>query len=297
MGRARSRVGRYRRNVFEARPTEFSGQVTHGVVKYPGFHTASEPETTFPYAQYKTVPEDLHDELREAGVSGVTIDDYPVVVALNMRGMKSLVDYDAVEYVKPVLTDIAKQIVSQGGDPMDELIDYVEGGDQNERLLPDSVMQWLFEHGTQAQLDPSGALLSCAEEQRNPSAFIVSIADGAISDERLATITGQFRYDQDVPSSRIVKVAYVQPWFPRIFKCWAGENDKDCKLADALGENGWSTVDEDDILSGQLYDKMLDVYERQVPDDARIEYHGTSYRNLIKAAPDVDWPVPPHPYA
>ncbi len=294
---AKKMLKQYEPNVFRARPEEFAGRVTHGVVRYPGFHTASDPETTFPYAQYKAVPDDLDEEMDVLAPDEVTIGDYPVVIALDMRGMKRLVDYDAVEYVKPVLTDIAKQIVREGGDPMDELVSYVESGDYGERGVPDNVMQWLFEHGTQAQIDPSGALLSCAEEQRDPSAFIRAVADGSITDEKLAIITGQFRYDQDVPSSRITKVSYLKPWFPRVFYCTAAENEADCELVDALSDAGWSTVDEDDILSGVLYDDRHDVFERDAPYTARIEYHGTSYRNLIKAAPDIDWPVPPHPYA
>jgi hypothetical protein len=73
-------------------------------------------------------------------------------------------------------------------------------------------------------------------------------------------------------------------------------SEDDQELAEAAGALGWSVVDEDDVLSGSLDSKETTVYERAPGTRARVEYHGTSYRNLLSAAPELMLPVPPAPY-
>jgi hypothetical protein len=287
-------VTRYRRNVFLARPTEAVGPATHGVVKFPGFHTASDKDTTYAYAQIKVVHQHIDYDPDES-LRDITLDDYPVVIALDMSGMKAKTDFDAVETVRPALVDVAKQVV--GGDemlPLDQLTDYVEGGDYGERQMPNEAYQWLFEYGSSVVLEPASALLMCAEAHDNPNDFIRALADGSLPDDSLAEITGQFRYTSDVPADRVVEAWYVQPWWPNILETY---NDKQMELAEQLEALNWSVIMDDDVLSHTLGVKEASVYKRSAPKSARIEYHGTSYRNLAKAAPDIDWPIPPHPYA
>ena len=114
---------RLRRNDFLARPESHAGERTMGVTSHPGFHTAERPETTWAYAQMKVVTSDLGDELSDVGPERVVLDDYPVVVALDMSGLKRHVDYDAVHFVRPKLQDIAENVVRQpSGSPLDDLM-------------------------------------------------------------------------------------------------------------------------------------------------------------------------------
>ena len=291
-----ARKGSFVGNDFQAEPRSFAGPVTTGVAEYPGFHTAELPEITYAYAQLKAVGyrEGYPDELEELDLP---LDDYPVVVALDMSGMKALTDYDAVKMVRPAVESVAKEAVSwREDDPIEELREYVEQGDYGSRGMPATSMEWLFEAGAPVMLDPAASLLDFAEAQDDPNGFLRSVAEGSISDEALAAITGQFRYLEDVPLSRVVEVTYVKPWWPRIL---SDEGD-DEELIDAVEGAGWQVFAEDDVMSGQLPSTGRPVYESssrpksRAP--ARIEYHGTSYQNLVAAFPEFPWPVPPAPY-
>jgi hypothetical protein len=236
---------RFTRNDFLAVPPEFHGPGTHGVQSHPGFHTAEQPETTYAYAQVKVVPDDLDEELAELGPAGVRLDDYPVVVTLDMQGLESHVDYDAVKTVKPQIVDLARELVRAAPEDMlDELQGYAEYG-TIESDTPDSVVGWLFAVGSPVMQDPSGALLGVAEEQANPERFIRDLAAEKVSDEALAEITGQYRYVDDVSASRILTIDYLAPWFPRIFD-WEME-DSDGELAEQLEKAGWAVVGVSDI--------------------------------------------------
>lgn len=284
---------RYRRNVFLARPTKSVGPITHGVAKFPGFHTASDKDTTYAYAQIKAVPEHIDHEPDDS-LRDITLDDYPVVIAFDMSGMNAKTDYDAVETVRPLLVDVATQVVGGSEPPIDQLLEYVESGDNGDRDTPTDAYQWLFEYGSPVVLEPSSALLLCAESHDHPNDFIYALADGSLPDDALAEITGQFRYTEDVPAKRVVEAWYVQPWWPKILETY---DDDQMELAEQLEALNWSVIAKDDVYSHQLEVKEASVYKRGALKSARIEYHGTSYRNLVMAAPDIDWPKPPHPFS
>ena len=291
---AKQMLKRYERNAFQARPAEFAGPVTRGVAEYPGFHTASDKDTTYAYAQVKAVPEswdyDPGDDLRD-----FTLNDYLVVVSLDMSGLRAEVDYDAVTTVRPILCDIARQLVGEHEEPIDVLMSYVEEGQDWGREIPKQAIEWLFEYGSSVTLDPGPSLFAYAEEQSDPNAFLEALASGTLPDEALAEITGQFRYTDNVSSDRIVEVWYVQPWWPNILDF--ERNESDGELADELETLNWSVVDMDNVFNHTLNEKEHSVWKRKAAPGMRIEYHGTGYRNLVKAAPDIDWPIPPHPYA
>lgn len=285
---------RFTRNDFLAIPPEFHGPGTHGVASHPGFHTAQDSETTYAYAQTKVVPEDLDDELSSLGPAGICLDDYPVVVAIDMQGLEALTDYDAIEFVKPRIIDVANEVVRQDSeDLLAELESYAECGDMW-RLEPETALGFIFEMGAPVMQDPSGALHSVAEQQDDPDEFIRLLAAGKVDDEVLAEITGQYRYVQDVSSDRIVSVHYLAPWFPRIFDCEI--DDSAGELAEKLEQAGWAIVDQSDVNAFHLREKTRDIYSRSEPQGARIEYHGTSYLNLLQAAPELKLPKPPLPF-
>ena len=270
-----------------------------GVSTHPGFHTAVNEETTYAYAQQKVVPAEARDlfSLGEDPAEAL-LDDYPVVVTLDMSGLQQHVDYDAVHFVQPRLWDLAKIIVAQaaidGAEILDTLDEYVEYGEET-KDVSDDVVHYLYEYGSSVVENPAGSLLEFAMEQTDPNEFLTRLAERKLSDEALADITGQYRYLDDVPTSRILAVHYLKPWWPAILDCELEESD--AELASRLDEAGWNVLSMDIVLSDDLYVDSEVVYRVSPrPCCVRVEYHGTSYQNLRDAAPELDLPVPPAPF-
>jgi hypothetical protein len=279
-----------------------------GVHSHPGFHTAAEPETTYAYAQQKAVPEDLDEELDEWGPSGIQLNDYPLVVTLDMKGLQRLSDFDAHAFIKERMVDEAKWIVEEleygkeedQGDVRLIARGFCESQDYTNDDAPVhsyNVIRWLYRLGAPALHDPVCALADYLETIKSKKAamrFCAELADGRVADNALAAIAGQFRYLEDVPTSRIVAVEYLRPIFPRMFDYEAPDHDED--LAGALEDAGWAVWDFNEAVSDTIPELSTTVYERKPPKNARIEYHGTTYRNLRAAAPELELPEPPSPY-
>lgn len=290
---------RLRRNEFLARPATFRGGMTMGVSEYPGFHTAGSEETTYAYAQQKAVPRAVADMLMPGQAPAeVRLDDYPVVVTLDMAGFKQHVDYDAVHFVQPRLWDLANEIIRQaradGTEPLATLAEYVEFGEESREWTPEDAVSYLYEYGSKVTEEPSSALLEFAEEQPYPNEFLRRLAARKLPDEALADITGQYRYLDDVPSERILSVGYLKPWWPDVLD-WEIDED-DAALSEALEAAGWNVIGMEMVLSSDLYVEGNVVYRRQIPDSARVEYHGTTYHNVRSAAPELELPEPPLPF-
>ena len=274
-----------------------------GVGSHPGFHTASAEETTWAYAQLKAVAEDI--EATAEDVCEVRIDDYPVVVALDMAGLTPLTDYDAVHFVRPRLVDEAREIMRAAeseGMSAREAADLSWQMQESDEFYggAHSVQDWLYYTGSPASHSPLGSLSSYLDglDDDEGNAFIAALARNVIADEALAEITGQFRYDEDVSSVRIVAVTYMAPFYPRVFdyETYGDDAAADTALADAAERCGWSILDVNDAGAGHVDAKLREAYRRPAGKDARVEYHGTTYRNLLAAAPELKLPRPPPPY-
>src|SRR5579883_565982 len=118
-------MSRRRRNAFLARPEGKhhgpSERPVTGARKWAGFHTTDSMDVAFPYAQVKavdwfeTVSVEDCPACGDAGcpecVGRYRLRDYPVVVALDMSGLKRLPDYDAVVLAKDSLQTVAQEIL------------------------------------------------------------------------------------------------------------------------------------------------------------------------------------------
>lgn len=278
-----------RRNDFMARPTSFSGGATLGTRTHPGFHTATEMRTTYAYANQKATDLVRGDR---------TIGDYPVVVALDMQAHRPLPDYDAINFVARTLVDAAREAISiDGSDPLRGLDQYVELYAYEPQEAAKTATQLLVEHGAYVTINPASSLLVVAENKTDPAAFIRQVAEGNVSDEDLMQITGQFRYDEDVPSSNITAVYYLKPWWEDVLPSYdAADFDED--VAAGLEAEGWNVLTEEDTYGPDPHPEETLVWSRKPPRGARVEFHGTSYNNLVLAAPELAkrLPVPPSPY-
>ena len=286
-----------RPNEFLARPRDFRGGVTMGVQQFPGFHTAENEETTYAYAQQKVAPETV-GRVAPEDVADYLIDDYPVVIELDMSGLPRLTDYDAEHFVRPKLLQLGQHIASEAArsdQSLAEILEeHVEFGEDQRDWMPSTAVEYLYHYGASVTEEPSAALLKVADDSGQPEEFLRRLADGQLSKNDLASITGQYRYLVDVPTGRISAVYYLKPWWPDVLDIESGFEDEE--LFRAVQQAGWNVIDVEDVLSNSLEVMGTKVYGEPVMRGGRPEYHGTTYHNLVAAAPELELPVPPLPY-
>lgn len=292
-----------RKNPFQALPKKFHGRPAGGTHLLPGFHTAAQRDQALPYAHQKggamdawiDEPCDQCDgDSCPACVARYRIDDYPVVVAVDMSGLEPEHDVDARHVLKN-LVDAARDALKS-----DDPIRYFSPDASNvESETPSSVETALFQAVARHEEDPAGSFGSWLEDLPEDKALaaIKTVAAGGRAAERiLMDVIGQFRYLDDVSADRIVSVYYVTPFWDELLDYQGREGDDD--LAAALEAAGWEVLDIDDVYTGSVHPKFTHAWERPISPNARIEWHGTGYRNLLSAAPELakKLPKPPLPY-
>lgn len=288
-----------RRNVLLARPDgKHHGPVAGGVRPYPGFHTSWDRDVAAPYAQMKGVDEvDRADDCEEcddppcpACVEAWSIPDYPVVIGVDMQGLEPLPDYDAIHLSMDALRITAREALEHE-DPI-QWLQSLPSLDREE--LPDSTMGILFERFASSVADPGPSLAGVLEDLTEEEALrqLRVVAEGQKPEvEQIAMrVVGQFRYTQDVADGRVVSVALMRPFWPE------GLVRDDDELADSIADAGWDpiTTDAADTFSPDFNV----VWSREPADNSRVEYHGTSWRNLLLAMPWLKDEIrqPPKPF-
>jgi len=291
---------RFAANDFLARPERFSGTPAGLRHQLPGFHTARIMDTAVTYAQLKVDDSRTDDE---------GIEEWPVIIGVDMSGLKPLPDIDGVRMAQEA-AEIAKNVInefkqSQGRtwgrkreSLVEELQDEYEYGESDSDDTPrhgDSVLRELFKQSaSHIEKDPRGALIDRANSKTDPDAWLKGVAKGKITTADILAMSGQFRYEQNVPSSRIVEVWYMQPFWPELFDIYEDGCEK--RVAE-LEAKGWNVVDLDSAYSNSISESTTSVWSSGKK-PKRLEYHGTSLNNLISAAPEIlmKLPKPPPPF-
>jgi hypothetical protein len=249
----------------------------HGVASHPGFHTGATVEIAAPYAQARF----------EEGERGGMFRDYPVLVALDMRGLRALTDYDAEMEVRTNIVDVVQ------GNKIITLDDLEHVCDHLERETPDSALEALFLNHP-AIHNPSCALFHYLADLGTVVAHTIlsEIRRGKVRPTMLRDVTQQYRYLDFVNTSRITAVGYMKPFWQSLIEWDQGEREERLiNAVEALGFDVAGPYDEPQV-------EITWVYERPVSRNARVEYHGTSYLRLLQAAPELAsvLPVPLAPF-
>lgn len=284
------------RNSFLARPASES-RPHFGVHSYPGFHSAADMDVAAWYAHSKISTYGNIVENDE-----IYMTDYPVVVGLcGMSRFKKLADYDAMNFVADALDPyfyvMHKEIGENASDEEieDKARELCDGMDQEYCKIPDDP---LVAFGEICGINFQNVFHRAVDHPEFIQAFRESSKikyqkfrkKNFLYEKFLMEITGQFRYDEDIPSSCICKVYYIFPLAPEISD-YQGDQDS----AEDLEEKyrGFDLIDVEDILSGNFHPRYAEVFSngREVE-----EYHGTTYKRLVQSAPGIDLPIPPYPY-
>jgi len=256
------------------------------------------------YAQAKTVadPWRLHPKPERP------LPDYPVIVTLDMDGLVPLADYDA-EKLWPDVRDVLREFFRMNPEAEHRHLErWLEGDLHTERrqfARGDSTLDALFRIASWRIEDPYGALRDFVDGY--PSANILELlramseSDSRPPDEVLCALSDQYRYVEDVEESRIFVVSYMKPFWPDLLDWQEEEHEEgeesDADLAGRLEVAGFSVLDIEDVDRGTAQVAAAAVYSKRSR-PKRPEYHGTSYRNLLSAAPRLGkkLPVPPPPF-
>ena len=267
-----------------------------GVGAFPGFHTTSDIDIAATYAIGKVMDFDT-EEPNDINVAHVT--DYPVVVSTMMEGFEKLIDYDAKHFVEKTLEKELKffreeEIKDIQNATDDEIVIALQGlGDGVHMEYPESYVS-PGEQVSQRAFDHMQAPLMFANGVLTDEELVKFIRDydrtKKIPDNFLMEITRQYRYEQDVPDENVVSVWYVTPI--------ATENLDYEQLDEGeinAMEEAWAGFDFVDIYGFALNIKYTHVFGDK--DNKNVEYHGTTYKRLLQAIPEIanNLEQPPNP--
>lgn len=238
---------------------------------YAGVHTSTDFDlaAVYAYGAWHTVRK------REP-------DAYPVVLALDTRGLEALPDVDALVNAAQLLGD-----ESVRADLADAEISLHEAPDWWEIPLIE-----VFEGA-----DVSSALVEVSQEKGPWGAFETEeewerwLSTGEYTKEQAIRLTDQKRYLDDFGLDRLVQAVAIQPWWPEIMEIY--DEQSEC-VAQALEDAGWAVVTIDDLIGGYLPIKKHLLYG---PTDTPqwAEFHGTSSYHLHLAFPELELPENPFP--
>jgi hypothetical protein len=285
---------------FEPYPEQFFGGRTAGTFDAPGFHTATEIETTYPYAQLKINTSSDIEDLKKG------LPDYPVIVELDMDGLVPLVDYDAMAMrgsVDTLIGEIESEMGLRWGppakSPMEALRSICDGDMYYEETIPDSrengiSITGLFYLSVVSPSDIAYRLRDILEEYSDPDHSLICWIGEGIPDSILIEIQGQRRYETRVEGDRILAVHYMNPYVHYTLSESPDEEYMDfIEQAELLG---YSILRDEDLYDRYNPTIITEVWRRRTIKNP--EFHGTSYCNLIGAAPELmhRLPIPPPPF-
>jgi len=294
-------------NPFKAKPATIHGSQSWGSQDLPGFHTADDKEVAAAYGVSKIqsivndiryiTDEDDEEEFKEAYSS---IGDYPVVVGVDTAGYIDVQDLDfhirLGEVIELYINEIQNR-VRNGDSTWEEEFEQIEQFDKEYINLHMGFLPVFFD--LRVGEGPGEILQAIIESPEHLERFF-DLSFWNYYNE-VNRYIGQHRYRRDVrrmpkgevQDERIISIEYVTPIWDKII-------DEYSDIGPILQDMGWEYATEQDASDGSLDNSFVftPVWSRTAPDGAGIEYHGTTYRNLIEALPWIEGeiPLPPPPF-
>jgi hypothetical protein len=301
-----------RENPFHAF-AKFKGRAARLRAWEGGFHTALKRDLVIPYAQMKWDNDP---------------DDYPVILTFDMTGLTRFTDIDVRRAADMFFEHCAVNQYHVGREDVDsdqilEALDLDLQEDEDPDSQPQSgddaqnamwkmsgspsvldnalrlALGWIRGSGLRLErLYEVGKILAKDERAKlEPS-----------DEEMLIEAFGQCRYMFDIPDDRLIEVEYMAPFFAQVID---PDGDEDETIEEAAGagysfiEWGRSEIDESRETAWKRPPSELPLLEATVGrsrtsrswEQQRIEFHGTSLKNLLMACPWLvaELPDPPSP--
>lgn len=238
---------------------------------YQGVHTTGSPEIAGVYAM------GAWQEARK-----FDSDAYPVIVTLDVSGLRALPDVDAIARAASLLED---GFIRGGFEDMD---------------LQDAYDMWEVEYESiRTGADINDAVMEVVQYSGGPmgafeddEAWRRWVETGDYTDEEASRLVDQRRYMEDFDWDRVVKVDAMRPWWPVLTE--DVYDDASEEQSEKIEEAGWKEVTVEDVfdLSGIL---DLKTIARGEGKDRDVQFHGTSSWYLARAFPELSLPPDPFP--
>jgi hypothetical protein len=276
---------------FLAEPPMASGETYSGIEEFPGFHTAD----TFEIAAAYAVGRVSHNMTEEDELGGHYVTDYPVVVQIDMSGFTPTTDYDAEKMVKEPMVYHLQELISNYNLTVnsddDEIFEagqaFMDMGESSDEYTDwskpyDAIFTQTFSHFN----DPLSGLIG---DDRFPELVREFIRTGEIDPQYLMEASGQYRYTEDVSEENLRAVWFVQPVAEEAVTY---ENEEDEEFLESW--EGFDIASDEDLMGGSFNYMSELVYGEAT---AGTQYHGTTYKRLLQAAPNLEGilPDPPSP--
>ena len=290
---------RPRENPFLAQPPEasYQGRTMRGVHSHPGFHTSENMDVVMPYAQAKAEP--------ASAMSGDWGSDFPVILGLDMEGLEYFSDYDVDQQFERVRDAFHGELSS--------FDTFIEASDQianeDEGAFDDNPIYelkagvgggFILFAREAAEQEPARKFASYVldlDEVDQRVAFR-GLRDRELPTEMLAEALEQRRYLDDVDDNRLKVIYFMQPVWEMLYLPY---DEGLTQLAtsyfiESLTDNGFKVYTTEDAMEGDLNEP--DVHLAWGKPSDGLQYHGTSYKNLLAAVPALKGRLrrPPAPF-
>jgi len=287
---------------FLAEPPYSVGEKYKGVTTHPGFHTTGDLKIAAQYAVGRVAQS--YTDSDENDVHYVT--DYPVVVALDMSGHEPQTDYDAEEMVWEVLELHLQEMAgwhdltvdSSDEEIRDAAFDILESDTEPDASSTDPLS--MIAEGTFYHF--GNPLSGLVEESGFPDAFRKYMQTGDFSSELLMLATDQYRYTEDVGADRVRAVWFITPVATEMEDYDNAEGELESRwpgfnipwIDDVYG--GYFDFEEQ-LVWGEPESDQTSLFSETQYQPRSIEYHGTTLKRLLEAAPHLqgELPEPPSP--
>ncbi len=231
---------------------------------------------------------------------------YPIVIELDVSGLKALPDVDALleaensvhdKYARDYMRDIVAD-----EDHIQNVIDRVNDGSESDSddyaRAGDSWPKAAFQDMSMVNL-PSAFLSVYEDDDKAFDALKHYTETGEVSDEVLAELTTQRRWLHDFDAKRVQAVYAFKPPYEIIMENWWEGDSEDSEETERevakIERAGYDVITEERVFeSMDLIQTKKTLYEKKGKKSG--QYHGTSSALFEQAIPEIKIPKePPFP--
>ena len=229
-------------------------------------------------------------------------DSYPVVVALDVTGLKAIPDVDALAAGHEMFYDqtTRKEVMSElrRGQDMYSIAESFSMNEEHDNPVGEDVTAVFFEE-TRSR-NPAAVLQKVFGDDPVKMGKVLRrwLAGGEIPAELMMEIVDQRRYMHDFNVDRVLKVYAVKRWWDEVLDDWWERDDAEGrrmkKQAEEIEAAGYRIFTFEDVVNYSWNVESKVIFDSRL-DDAKAQYHGTSALRLQQAFPELAIPADPFP--